>query len=367
MEALQCIDHANRTEAVDMTTRMGYMLAGLAGVAIVVGLALIGTDLRRAADTGPRWRRRLVAAALVLLGAVGLMTSVTSIEKVQVSCYAPQPMDIGASSLRKLVWQVEQLRKLAESGKVDAAVVQKVIERIEPEIATLSDEDVLERMEFDKIRQRVPRTIAEAQAVLAQIKTMLAEQEAWAATDLQDTPQWQAIVAAWRVAVPMAAASGRGTLTERQVVFNALNEAHAAVRGLCAADRLSEPEGALLRDEMDVLSRRIAQTEATDSPLAEPQDGLRIMCYETQLVYPGAVSLRRLSARLPMLQNLAESGNVNGLVMQKVIGTIEADLAKLSDEAVLKQMPDDETRAKARRTASEIKSVLAAIRKPMSP
>jgi len=62
-----------------MTARMGYILAGLAGVVIVVGLALIGTDLVRATETGPRWRRRLVAAALVLLGAVGMTASVVSL------------------------------------------------------------------------------------------------------------------------------------------------------------------------------------------------------------------------------------------------------------------------------------------------
>jgi len=61
-----------------MTARMGYILAGLAGVAIVVGLLLIGADLRRAVETGPRWRRRIVAIALVLLGAVGMTSSLMS-------------------------------------------------------------------------------------------------------------------------------------------------------------------------------------------------------------------------------------------------------------------------------------------------
>jgi hypothetical protein len=42
------------------------------GTVIVIALILLGRDLRRAARTGPTWKRRLVTAGLVLLGALGI-------------------------------------------------------------------------------------------------------------------------------------------------------------------------------------------------------------------------------------------------------------------------------------------------------
>ena len=41
------------------------------GSVLVLALILLGRDLRRAAQTGPGWKRRLVATGLVLLGAIG--------------------------------------------------------------------------------------------------------------------------------------------------------------------------------------------------------------------------------------------------------------------------------------------------------
>jgi hypothetical protein len=41
---------------------------GLAGVLIVAGLAMLGVNLASSARTGPRWKRKLVAAGLILLG-----------------------------------------------------------------------------------------------------------------------------------------------------------------------------------------------------------------------------------------------------------------------------------------------------------
>jgi len=48
------------------------IVLGVLGLLLVVGLALVGADLVRSARTGPRWRRRLVAAALGLLSALGV-------------------------------------------------------------------------------------------------------------------------------------------------------------------------------------------------------------------------------------------------------------------------------------------------------
>lgn len=46
--------------------------AGLVGLVLVGALVLFGRDLRRAVRTGPAWKRRLLAAGLLLLGSIGL-------------------------------------------------------------------------------------------------------------------------------------------------------------------------------------------------------------------------------------------------------------------------------------------------------
>jgi hypothetical protein len=55
-----------------MAQRVWGVLATVAGLAVLAALVLAGVDVYRAARTGPRWRRRLVGAGLVLMAALGL-------------------------------------------------------------------------------------------------------------------------------------------------------------------------------------------------------------------------------------------------------------------------------------------------------
>jgi len=55
-----------------MAQRVWGVLAMVAGVVVLGVLVLVGVDVYRAARTGPRWRRRLVGAGLVLMAALGL-------------------------------------------------------------------------------------------------------------------------------------------------------------------------------------------------------------------------------------------------------------------------------------------------------
>ncbi|MHC4716614.1 MAG: hypothetical protein ACYS5V_06570, partial [Planctomycetota bacterium] len=47
------------------------VLLGVVGVLVIAALVVLGRDLRQASVTGPRWKRRLVAAAMGLLGMIG--------------------------------------------------------------------------------------------------------------------------------------------------------------------------------------------------------------------------------------------------------------------------------------------------------
>ncbi|MBM4033204.1 MAG: hypothetical protein FJ291_15675 [Planctomycetes bacterium] len=58
-----------------MAHRTVNLVLALAGLVIVAAIVILGYDAWKVARTGPRWRRRLVAAALMLLAAIGLPTS----------------------------------------------------------------------------------------------------------------------------------------------------------------------------------------------------------------------------------------------------------------------------------------------------
>ncbi len=55
-----------------MPHRTYHLVLGLLGLLAVVALLLARADLARQRTTGPRWKRRLVSAGLVLLGVLGL-------------------------------------------------------------------------------------------------------------------------------------------------------------------------------------------------------------------------------------------------------------------------------------------------------
>jgi len=49
-----------------------WVALGLLGVIVLGALIVMGADTDRAARTGPRWKRRLITAGLVLLAALGV-------------------------------------------------------------------------------------------------------------------------------------------------------------------------------------------------------------------------------------------------------------------------------------------------------
>ena len=55
-----------------MSQKTLNLLLALGGLAIIAAIAMLGLNIHRAAHTGPRWKRRLVAAGLALLAALGV-------------------------------------------------------------------------------------------------------------------------------------------------------------------------------------------------------------------------------------------------------------------------------------------------------
>ena len=72
---------------MDRYSILGLWLMGLAGVFVVAGLAMLGVNLASSARTGPRWKCKLVAAGLILLG-IGVGGEARGDSKApQTTCY----------------------------------------------------------------------------------------------------------------------------------------------------------------------------------------------------------------------------------------------------------------------------------------
>jgi len=67
------------------------LVLGLLGLVIVVALVVIGRDLRRAKTHGPRWKRRIIAAGLAVLAAVGAypVAEQHPYNQSEFTCYLP--------------------------------------------------------------------------------------------------------------------------------------------------------------------------------------------------------------------------------------------------------------------------------------
>ena len=256
----------------------------------------------------------------------------------------------GRGSLTNLRAHLPYLKDVASGGALQVPRLLAVLQTVEDEMATLSSDPVPDDLD-EAAQKQAGVACADARAQIDAIRKRLRGD----ATDPQKTKEWQTIIAAWKLAEPMAK-SGVSTTAERKIVAAALTDATVGALRLGRAGLLSMAEAELLVSEVMRIQGRIYRNRATDS---------NVSCYRMAPIQPGKVSLDRLSARLPLLQRLAKSGKVNAPVLQKVLASIEADIATLSDEALLKQMGDDDAIARAERTAAAAKAALAAIKKDL--
>jgi len=221
------------------------VLLALFGVLVIAALALLGYNVYRAAQSGPRWRRRLVGAGLSLLALLGVPAHASAVE-------APA----------KLV---------AADGK-----------------------------------------------------------------PLADTPEWKALDAAWREASE-AASGKRGPYpfdaAGKKRLLEALATATANVDALQARGLLSQAEAGLLKDDLAVLVTGVQSKRPTELKGAT--------CYAPMpYIPPAQQGLRRLTARLPLLEKMAAAEKVQPDAVRKILGTIAQDLALLAGKDGAPPLPD---------------------------
>ena len=143
-----------------MPYRSFGLFVAIFGAVFVVGLILLGFDLRRAAKTGPGWKRKLMAAGLVLLGAVGITPGCSQIGGVPggvvVAGVDPDaPIPAGAALDETEQWQavldawkaVVPLARTGKSSTVQREVADKKLEVAKKGITKLTESRLLSEAE----------------------------------------------------------------------------------------------------------------------------------------------------------------------------------------------------------------------------
>lgn len=157
-----------------MPYRSFGLFVAVFGAVFVVGLILLGLDLRRAAKTGPGWKRKLVAAGLVLLGVVGITSGCSQIGEVAggiaVAGVDPDaPIPAGAALDETKQWQAvlsawKAVAPLARTGKsttVQREVVDKKLEAAKKCITRLTDSRLLSEAESQLLVSEAERLRSE--------------------------------------------------------------------------------------------------------------------------------------------------------------------------------------------------------------
>lgn len=181
-----------------------------------------------------------------------------------------------------------------------------------------------------------------------------------APANLEDSKEWKTITAAWDFAKPLAD-SGKSTNKQRKEADEKLKAAAEAAAALAGAGLLNTSESGLLAAEADKLKKDIYR----NPPVAGP-DEPQVECYKMAYVPAAQQSFDRLAARLPLLRRLAAESKLHKPAIDKVLATIEADVATLSDEKKISEIKDADKRAEAEKTRDAVKAELEKLKKQLA-
>ncbi len=112
------------------------LIFGVLGLCLLAWLLMRNRSIDRAARTGPLWKRRSLAAAMLLLSAMGLATTTNTACIPTFTCYEPVPgayMDRKdfRSELEQLERRLPLLEKYVGQGVIDRQVVGTVLDTAE--------------------------------------------------------------------------------------------------------------------------------------------------------------------------------------------------------------------------------------------
>ena len=241
------------------------------------------------------------------------------------TCYKPMMFTPAGDSLGRLEERLPSLEKLS-SGKVSPIVFEKVLSRMEQDLATLATrKSGGEDREIDeKKASETEKRVREAITRLRESSIGGARSQWSSSPDVSaDSPEtepefaggWKEVIEAF--AAQDAILTRPSTEKERQDEDKETNEARKALEMLVSKKLLSSGESDLVENELKFNSEVIRIDPPSDS---------NVECYKRMMITPLQRSLERLDQRLPVLQKVLEGKRVNRLVGDRVLAALESDL-----------------------------------------
>jgi hypothetical protein len=263
------------------------------------------------------------------------------------TCYGPTMVAPVHDAVLRLADRTPLLEKLAAAGTIHPAAVDRTLTAIEADLTTVTKSAEAWRKMVVPGNKTGEQAAKAALAAVLRVRARLAAASApasapaagataapapaggaAAAAAAPDGPRWQTIVDAWRFAKPLAD-SHKSTTAQRKVAADKLAAATKAAAELAAAGEIAPAESALLAAEAQSLQADILRDPPTDSA---------VKCYDMFILPPAQRSVERLQKRLPLLKALVAAGKVAPAVAERVLPTIRADLATLSDAKELARL-----------------------------
>ncbi len=237
---------------------------------------------------------------------------------------SPEPM---ASPWARAEEMFPLLETIAAQEAIDPAVVEKMLASIDDELDVMLDDWGLSY----EVETRVQESSESAQAVEAHLR-QVAEQfsdvaDALAtrgvdAAELEATPQWQRIVAAWQAAGEILADSENGapfTTREKGNLMAALSRAQGDAGRLVEAGHLTAGEAGLLADGTARLRDRIGELRASDVFIGT--------CYiRVSLVYAPAAVWQRWENMDALLEDVLAQETLSPTVAARLLQSVQDDL-----------------------------------------
>jgi len=234
----------------------------------------------------------------------------------RVQCYDYGYMPAVKLSMSNLAGRVALFKKVIAADRIAPAAMDRIVERVERELAQLIDPKLARNLRTDADRRKAKRLHADVSALVVQVKRKVLVER------LGKTSGWQVVEGTFTAAAPLAkshrsTSAQRVDIVKRMIASNVTLGSLASVGGLLTAG-----EAQLLTDELARLRKEIYRDPPTD---------LRVKCYETMAPDPVGDSTRRLTKRVALLGKLVETGRLNPLVVKRVLPSVRADIKTLTN------------------------------------
>jgi len=325
---------------------------------LLLALRVSGTDPEQAARNGPRWRRYLIAAALLLLAALGIRYVLEGGDRgagggaqggtAQGICYEPIFMRLEDEVMR---WEgcLACLEKQANEGSVKVATLAVSVCSLEEALGGTTHDMDLRALASAKERADTDVFLKSAGRRLAVLRALIRTK----AESIEETVEWRCLtVNLTEVETVLLQDNGQSPpdVFQRRRLDRWLDQLKRSAADLAASDLLTSAESELLLNEVERRREHIPYGRASTLP------GSPIRRLQPDLV---RIDAQYLARQLPVLRKAAEEAKNTPAAWRLIRPILEGTASALSAPGALSKR----TAAEQQQTRDTVRSVKEALAK----